>query len=369
MNVAGFDETDPGKLQDKPWEPVSDRIIRVGIAGHGVCQFGAAFGFQDHPNVEVVAVTDIEPDRCAAMAKAARCETTYPSLEEMVRDDRIEAVMLATDAPNHFRHSVLALEHGKHVGCAVPAVWGSLEDGDNLYAAVKRSGLKYMMFETSAYHSDCYLMRETYRAGLLGRLIYSEGQYYHYFHDALGSYGNWRVGTPPMWYPTHATAYYVAVTGGSFTEVSCLGFRGDIPHLQAEANRYNNPFDSETALFKTNEGGSSRMNICWGTAGSHGEYGAVHGELGTVIGMEFSPPEKLGDVSRFLKPRLPDGMDSGGHGGSHGYLTNEFVTSILEDRDPLINVAWALNMTVPGIIAHESALKDGEWLTVPQYGW
>lgn len=259
-DVAGFDETDPGRLQDTPWEPVSDRVIRVGIAGHGICQFGAAFGFQNHPNVEVVAVTDIDPERCAGMAEATRCETTYSSLEEMVRDDRVEAVMLATDAPSHFQHSVLALEHGKHVGCAVPAVWGSLEDADKLYEAVKRSGLKYMMFETSAYHSDCYLMRETYRAGLLGRIIYSEGHYYHYFSEPLGSHNEWRVGTPPLWYATHSTAYYIAVTGGHYTDVACVGFRGDIPWYQPENNSYRNPFDSEIALFKTDQGGASRMN-------------------------------------------------------------------------------------------------------------
>jgi len=366
-DIAGFDETDPGRLQDKPWEAVSDRVLRVGIAGHGVCRFGAAFGFQDHPNVEVVAVTDMDPVRCAEMAKSTRCSTTYPSLEELVRDDRVEAVMIATDAPSHFQHSLLALEHGKHVGCCVPAVWGSLEDADKLYEAVKRSGLKYMMFETSAYHSDCYLMRETYRAGLLGRIIYSEGHYYHYFPEPLGSHGNWRVGPPPLWYPTHSTAYYIAVTGGHYTDVACLGFRGNISWFQPDGNSYGNPFDSETALFKTDEGGSSRMNCCWGAAGSHGDFGLVHGELGTVIGTEFSPKEKLGDVERFRKPRLPDGMDPGGHGGSHGYLTNEFVTAILEDRDPLINIAWSLNMTVPGIVAHESALKDGEWLPVPHY--
>ena len=75
------------KTSDRPrkaWRPVSDRKIRVGIVGYGVCQFGAAFGFQDHPNVTVVAVSDLFPERRAALAKACRCEKTYPSLEELV---------------------------------------------------------------------------------------------------------------------------------------------------------------------------------------------------------------------------------------------------------------------------------------------
>ena len=45
----------------------------------------------------------------------------------------------------------------------------------------------------------------------------------------------------------------------------------------------------------------------------------------------------------------------------------EFVEAILLDRTPLIDVAQALNMTVSGIVAHESALKDGELLKIPQY--
>jgi hypothetical protein len=46
---------------------------------------------------------------------------------------------------------------------------------------------------------------------------------------------------------------------------------------------------------------------------------------------------------------------------------NEFVTAILQDRQPLVDITMALNLTVPGIIAHQSALKDGEPLKIPQY--
>ena len=64
--IQGFEKeaTDPNA--SKEWKPVSDRKVRVGIAGFGVCQFGAAFSFQDHPNVEIVAVTDLDPGKCAA---------------------------------------------------------------------------------------------------------------------------------------------------------------------------------------------------------------------------------------------------------------------------------------------------------------
>jgi hypothetical protein len=46
---------------------------------------------------------------------------------------------------------------------------------------------------------------------------------------------------------------------------------------------------------------------------------------------------------------------------------NEFVTAILQDRKPLVDIAQALNMTVSGVVAHQSALKGGELLKIPQY--
>jgi hypothetical protein len=155
--IQGFEKTANDAKASEGWKAVSDRKLRVGIIGHGVCQFGAAFGFQDHPNVEIVAVSDLIPDRCAALAKACRCSKTYPSLEELVKDDRIEAVFIATDAPSHARHCLEALKYGKHVSTAVPAVWGSLEEAHQVHEAVRKSGLKYMMFETSCFHEDLAL--------------------------------------------------------------------------------------------------------------------------------------------------------------------------------------------------------------------
>ena len=363
--IPGFEKTgEPASEAAQDEKPVSDRKVKVGIAGYGLCQMGAAFGFQNHPNVEVVAVTDLIPSRRAGLAKACGCEKTYPSCEEMIKDDSIEAVFIATDAPSHARLAVAALQHGKHVASAVPAVYGSLEDADRLFEAVKKAGRQYMMFETSYFHADLYAWHQQYRAGLLGKLIYSEGEYYHFFGAPLGGYNpktkqvdtnGWRKGLPPQWYPTHSNAYYVGVTGGSFTEVSCMGKPSIVPHLQAENNDYKNPFGSEIALFRTSEGGMSRMAVCWDLPSAHGEKGRVYGQKNGKGKVNTS------------RPPLPPGVQAGGHGGSHGYLMSEFVDAILRDRKPWVDVAQALNMTVAGIVAHQSALKDGELLRIPQY--
>ncbi len=57
----------------------------------------------------------------------------------------------------------------------------------------------------------------------------------------------------------------------------------------------------------------------------------------------------------------------GGHGGSHGYLADDFTDAILRGRKPAVDVIDALNMTVPGYYAHLSAMKDGGTLRIPQF--
>jgi predicted dehydrogenase len=362
--IQGFEETEENQEISKVWMPVSDRKIRVGLVGYGVCKFGAQFGFQDHPNVEVVAVSDLFPDRCAELAKVANCKKTYPSLEELVKDDKIEAVFCATDAPSHARHCIEVLSHGKHVASAVPAVFGSLEEADKLFEAVKKSGMKYMMFETSCFRENLYSMRQIYKAGGFGKIVYAEGEYWHYSEKGIASYKNWRHGMPPQWYPTHSDAYFVGVTDGHFIEVSCLGMPSKMERYQKGNNRYDNPFATEISHYRTSEGGMARMARSSDTPGFGSETGRVRGLRGSFDGKYEGLEKNLPDLDR---PPLPPGVSPGGHGGSHGRLADEFVTAILQDRKPLVDIATALNMTVGGIVAHQSALNDGEWMKVPLY--
>ncbi|MDD4425318.1 MAG: Gfo/Idh/MocA family oxidoreductase [Mariniphaga sp.] len=364
--IQGFDDTSDNPDPSKGWVPVSDRKIRMGIVGYGVCRFGADFGFQDHPNVEVVAVSDLFPDRCAKLAEETHCKKTYPSLEELVKDDTIEAVFVATDAPSHARHCIEVLKHGKHVASAVPAVFGSLEDAEELFEVVRQTGLKYMMFETSCFRENLYAMRQIYQAGGFGTLAYAEGEYWHYSKNGIASYQNWRHGMPPQWYPTHSDAYFVGVTGGSFLEVSCLGIPSQMERYQPKNNSYGNPFGTEISLYRTSEGGMARMGRSSDTFG-HGydsETGRVRGTKGSYYA-EYQGTET--NLPNLVRPPLPPKVSPGHHGGSHGYLTDEFILSIIQDRKPLVDIAMALNMTVGGIVAHQPAMKGGEWMKIPQY--
>jgi hypothetical protein len=60
-------------------------------------------------------------------------------------------------------------------------------------------------------------------------------------------------------------------------------------------------------------------------------------------------------------------IQGSGHGGSHPHLANEFLSAILEDRDPFPNVFESANWTSVGILAHESAMQGGKLIQLPDY--
>jgi len=102
------------------------------------------------------------------------------------------------------------------------------------------------------------------------------------------------------------------------------------------------------------------------TIGMNSETGRVQGEKGSYYEEYVGVEKEVPDLNR---PALPPGVEPGGHGGSHGNLGHEFVSAIIQDRNPLVDAVMALNLTVSGVVAHSSALKDGELMKIPQYSW
>lgn len=99
------------------WKQTSDKKIRIGIVGGG---FGATFFWHQHPNCIVEAVSDLQEERKKTLMEVYQCSKSYNSLEELVKDDKLDAVAVFTDAPSHGRHIVEVLKHGKHCITAVP---------------------------------------------------------------------------------------------------------------------------------------------------------------------------------------------------------------------------------------------------------
>ena len=117
--------------------------VRIGIIGGG---FGLSFQFHEHPDCIVEAVSDLDPERRDALMKTYHCSKSYDSLELLIKDPHVDAVFIATGAPDHAKHVISSLNAGKHVLCAVPAAM-NLDECYEILKTVKKTGLTYMMAE------------------------------------------------------------------------------------------------------------------------------------------------------------------------------------------------------------------------------
>ena len=368
------------------------RPVRIGVVGGG---FGSAFQWHLHPNAKVTAVCDIRPDRLRTLAEVYRCGNTFKDFRDFLKHPELDAVAVFTPAPMHAWMDVEAMKAGKHVISAVPA-GRTVEELELILETVKRTGMKYMMAETSYYRPEIMTCREWSAQGKFGTIFYSEAEYHHegllpLMYDERGS-PTWRYGYPPMHYPTHSTGMVVPVTGERLIEVTAVGW-GDGHEILA-TNPYKNPFWNTTGFFKTSGGHASRISVFWHVAAGGTERGQFFGDRMSYImeRPEHSPntvvriakdgktvidsngyPEGDVAIEAYAQPdhfeRLPAPLRvKTGHGNSHTFITHEFVSAIAEDRHPSVNIWEAIAYTLPGLVAHQSALKGGEVMKIKDYG-
>lgn len=391
--------------------------LKIGIAGAGMFANSFIPLFMAHPLVEKVALADQVPERLQGAAAKFGVSETYYSLDDLCKSD-VDAIAIFTQRHLHGSHTLQALRSGKHVYCAVPMAH-SLEDIASIIEEVTRSGLIYMTGETSYYYPSTIYCRDRFAKGDFGNFVYGESQYLHDmshgFYEAFQHSGGteWKkaAGFPPMYYPTHSVSMILSVTGAAATHVSCLGYRDrhEDGIFRKQANYWHNPFSNETALVRTSDGGMCRFNefrrVGWsgnnsvymsmfGTQGSYEEHGQSSiwtsirpGDLQDVSALLHSndyvnqdadlsiPVDLRRDFESGLSlvqdaERLPSsylGMPNG-HFGSHQFLADDFVKAVKDHKLPPTHAWNAAKYCAPGIIAHESALREGEMLAIPDFG-
>lgn len=393
--------------------------VSIGLVGLG--SFGSGFAelFKRHPLVDRIALCDREPERVARFANLESWKDkfnprdAYASLDDICRSD-LDALVIITQPWLHAPQCIQAMESGKHVYSAVPVI--SIPDDDEildwcdrLVSTCRRTGLHYMLGETTYYRPETMFCRRKAAEGAFGDFVYAEGEYFHDVDDACNlrqvsasrmasaAGAEWRearkrymergVRGGPMHYPTHSTCGPVAVMNAHALKVTCYGF----------ANRNNDPFaadsafTNETALYLMSNGATVR--ICefrevaragvetfrvLGTRGSYrdGIWETNHRTEPLTAKPLETTRLTVEDMRDPLPPEVADawrGEDGstvayGGHGGSHAYLVHEFVDAVAHNRRPAVSVYDAVRYMAMGVAAHQSALRDGETLPVPDWG-
>jgi len=390
----------------------------LGIVGAG--QFAGQFAklFQAHPGVGDVTVTDLLPERADRLVSQYGLAGTHPTFEAMLESD-VDAIALFTQRWTHGPLVVQALRAGKHVYSAVPMAI-SEEEIAAIIDAVRETGLTYMMGETSQYNPATVYARQKIAEGGFGRLFYAEGDYVHDmdlgFYEAYQYSGgeNWKstASYPPLLYPTHSVGGVLGAWQTHAVSVSAIGVRDERGDgvFDREVSQFDNDFSNATALFEVAGGGSFRTNE-FRRVGypshireSRFRFFGTDGSLEQLATVSFWQDKKgVEDVSAHLQPAptlsaddpslaevapaLRDAFTSGsapvhdrsglpkefaelpnGHEGSHHFLVDDFVTAVTTRTLPTVNAWVAARYTLPGIVAHRSALQGGARLDIPDFG-
>jgi predicted dehydrogenase len=393
-------------------------VFSLAIVGAG--QFAGAFArlWQLHPGVGDIVATDLLPERAATLVANHGLAGTLPSYDAVLNSD-VDAVAIFTQRWTHGPLVVQALRAGKHVYSAVPMAVTQQEIAD-IIDAVRDTGLTYMMGETSHYNPATVHARNQIAAGAFGRLFYAEGDYVHDmdlgFYDAYQYSGgdDWKATAsyPPMMYPTHSIGGILGAWQTYATSVSAIGVvdeRGD-GVFDRDVSMFGNDFSNATGLFEVAGGGSFRTNEFrrvgypshiresrfrfFGTEGSLEQLATVslwqdkNGVKDISDHLLPSPGVDPDDPSlAHVAPALRDAFTSGsapvhdrsrlpqefatagnGHEGSHHFLADDFVTAVNTGAVPPVSAWTAARYTLPGIVAHQSALQGGVRLEIPDFG-
>lgn len=337
------------------------------------------------PETKISALCDLNEQRLGDVGKSFDIDDDhlFADYERFLESDT-DVVVVGTPIQFHAEQAVRALEAGKHVLSEVTAAY-TLEDCQRIVDTAQRTGRTYMMAENCCYFHFIRQWKEWIGNGRLGDIFYAEAEYIHniqhLLRDPSSGENFWRIQRPPIYYCTHSLGPLLYLMDDRITRVACLDAGYSImPDLGPGC------LNMEMALFRTQKGAVIKLlrsqvafreppmhyYSLYGTKGSieNDRTGHGRGQQGKlyIVG-EQDRKQGYADIAcPEADPEAPPEAYSGGHGTSEYYLVRDFINAVKQGTRPPIDAVKAAEWTAPGICAHASAMKDGEWVEVPRFG-
>lgn len=149
--------------------------IRFGIIGIGMMGKMHMTNLQRNPYAEVVAVCARTPSKIKAVQEEFNVPNGYTSINEMLEDCELDAVVVATGAAQHKEACLAACKAGKHIFCEKPLA-KTLEDCAEIEKAVAENGTKLFTVGFMRRFDPSYAeAKEKIRAGEIGTPILFKG--------------------------------------------------------------------------------------------------------------------------------------------------------------------------------------------------
>ena len=161
--------------------------IRVGVIGLGMGRHHVS-SFQNHPNAEVVAISDLDTDRLQEIGDKNGVEKRYTSSEEMLSQETLDVVSIATPNKLHKPLTIAALEAGCHVLCEKPMAMNAGEAREML-AAAEKAGKRIMINFSYRFSEQSQALKDRVDAGELGDVYFARTIWHR--RRGLPRFGGW----------------------------------------------------------------------------------------------------------------------------------------------------------------------------------
>ena len=346
-------------------------VVGFGIRGTKMSRLISAH----YPSAKMQAICDIEGKALKNGAALYPDALLFTDFDEMLKNVKIDALLVETPAPYHATFSIKALNAGIHVLSDVPAV-NSMDEARQLWLAAQNSDAVFMLQSTTSMFGYFAKLQELLVDGKLGKPYYIEAEYIHDLTELFGE-TPWRESYESIKYCTHSLGPVLTLLDEPLKEVVCFDTGSHV---------YSDPMhhDAMTAIFKTPSGVIVKLLVSFiNRCPAHGHRYRIFGTEGyferTVdfgdgaksYWYSSDTPTEKNLVDLTVGEALLDNDDRddvGNHGGANYELLKRFFHTIETGDEPEIGIKESLAMTLPGIFAAESARRNNAKLMI-EYPW
>jgi len=175
---------------------VQGEVLNIAVIGAGGFAAFAVKSFLQIPGIKVIAVTDIDKEAAAQMAKVNQANV-YADVTTLLEDDAIDLVYIATPPFLHYQQSKMALIAGKHVICEKPAALKTKEAIELCLLAASRN-LLYVVNLMQRYNPLYDVVNTIVKEKIFGNFLHGFFENYasdenlnadHWFWDETKSGG------------------------------------------------------------------------------------------------------------------------------------------------------------------------------------
>ena len=169
--------------------------LGFGIVGTGMISRFHAKALAEVRGAKLVACAGTSLAKAKEFAKHHPC-TAHPSLEALLADIAVDAVIVATPSGAHMEPAVAAARAGKHVIVEKP-LEVTLKRCDRIIEACEKAGVRLGAIFPSRFHEGAKLMKQAVDAGRFGRMTlgdaYVKWHRTQQYYDSGAWRGTWKL--------------------------------------------------------------------------------------------------------------------------------------------------------------------------------